>query len=109
MLSVNVCLFVVIFTAILSGTVGKRFYPALLVAASFSDFFGNQTATNPCLTLQFALKSMFYSIVTIQITATTIVGRNVKDLSLENVSPHIVQYENQCKSKTIRDSSSVAT
>ena len=33
---------------------------------------------------------MFYSIVTIQITATTITGRAVYHLSLENVSPHII-------------------
>ena len=33
---------------------------------------------------------MFYLIVTIQITAITITGRNVKHLSLGNDSPHIV-------------------
>ena len=37
-----------------------------------------------------ALKAMFYLIVLIQITAATITGRNIKDSSLENVSPHVL-------------------
>ena len=45
---------------------------------------GSRTATDPCVTLIIALRAMFSSIVKIHITATvtTIIGRNVKDLSL---------------------------
>ena len=45
-----------------------------------------------------ALKAMFYPSVTIQITATTITGRNVKHLSPKKMSHLIVfEYKNNCK------------
>ena len=50
----------------------------------FHKFSGSRIVTDLGVTFQFVFK-VLYSIVTIQKTATTITGRNVKDLSLENV------------------------